>query len=112
MRRLVRALVVVANAWLAGGCAGSADRVTVPSPSGPTGQAGSAPAADACDHSRAEWAIGQHATDALLEKARQAAGARTARFLKPGQSITMEYLASRLNLELDQKDVVRTVRCG
>jgi hypothetical protein len=48
----------------------------------------------------------------LLERARVAANATVARFLVPNQPITMEYSAWRLNLELDDKNFVRSARCG
>jgi hypothetical protein len=35
-----------------------------------------------------------------------------ARLLPRGQPITTEYLAGRLNLEMDDKRVVVAVRCG
>jgi hypothetical protein len=35
-----------------------------------------------------------------------------ARFPRPTEPVTMEYLGSRLNLGLDAKDIVRTVVCG
>jgi hypothetical protein len=71
------------------------------------------PAATAsCDPAKAQWAIGERATPELLEQARVAAAAGSARYLRPNEPVTMEYLASRLNLVLDVKDVVRTVGCG
>jgi hypothetical protein len=102
-------LVGFAAAWL-GACAASTGSVA--GPSTPAQRDTVESVRDACDSTKAQWAIGEQATDALLDRARQAAGARSARFLRPGQSITLEYLDSRLNLELDGKDVVRTVRCG
>jgi hypothetical protein len=66
----------------------------------------------ACDASKAFWVVGRAASDQLLEQAREAAGAGLARFLRPNQPITMEYLASRLNLRLDHLDIVRSVSCG
>ena len=65
-----------------------------------------------CDSAKASWAVGKAASPALLEQARQASGARLARFLRPNQPITLEFLASRLNLRLDDRDVVRSVSCG
>jgi hypothetical protein len=70
------------------------------------------PSTSSCDSTKAEWAIGQRASDELLERARVAAGAGSARFLRPNQPITMEYLGSRLNLGLDARDVVYSVVCG
>lgn len=57
-------------------------------------------------------AMGKAGTDALLEQARIDAGAKTARYLKPGQAITKEYMGDRLNLEVDASNVVIAVRCG
>jgi hypothetical protein len=94
---------------LSAACSGSADRVTMPSPIGPPNgsqQPGS------CDASQVQWAIGEPAGGDLLERARLAAGAGTARFLRPNQPITMEYLGSRLNLTLDDRDIVRSLYCG
>ena len=66
----------------------------------------------ACNAEQAEWAVGQIADEDLLARARDAAGARTARFLRPDEAITLEYLGSRLNLELDEYETVISVRCG
>lgn len=68
--------------------------------------------ASACDASAAEWAIGQVADDELLARARDDAGAETARFLRPNEAVTLEYVDSRLNLELDEYETVISVRCG
>lgn len=65
-----------------------------------------------CDHTKVQWAISERASDELLERARIAAGAGSARFLRPNQPITMEYLGSRLNLGLDERDIVRAAVCG
>jgi hypothetical protein len=59
-----------------------------------------------------QWTVGQPASDDLLERARAAAGAKSARFLRPNQPVTLEYLGSRLNLGLDARDIVRSVACG
>jgi hypothetical protein len=65
-----------------------------------------------CVAAEARWAIGERASTDLLERARVAAQAAVARFLRPNQPITTEYLGSRLNLHLDERDVVRAVSCG
>jgi hypothetical protein len=117
MRRHASPLIsipaIMAATWLAGACAGAGGPVTRPSPPGSEDPVGTAPElAEACDHTKVRWTIGERASPELLEKAQQAAGARTARFLRPGQMITMEYVASRLNLELDEQGNVQRVRCG
>lgn len=68
--------------------------------------------AAACDDSQAQWAIGKKVTDAEVDQARKDSGAQTARTLKPDQAVTMEFLANRLNLTLDEAGLVTAVRCG
>lgn len=112
----------LAAALLTSGCDGTNNTVA-PTEAGrvePPGQPGNGsteakepPATSrSCNVEGARWAIGQRASDDLLERARVAAGARVARFLEQGQPITMEFLAARLNLELDKARVVVGVRCG
>jgi hypothetical protein len=72
----------------------------------------SPPTSGSCDGSKAEWAIGERASNELLERARIAAGAGSARFVRPNEPVTTEYLGSRLNLGLDTQEIVRSVVCG
>jgi len=65
-----------------------------------------------CDADAAAAAIGQAASADVVEQARTAAGAKTARVLKPGQIVTMEYLAGRLNVHVDDANVVTELTCG
>ncbi len=60
---------------------------------------------------RAAWSARSRGAD-VVEKARMAAGAEIARTLKPGQMVTMEYHASRLNIDVDANNVITNVRCG
>jgi Peptidase inhibitor I78 family len=48
----------------------------------------------------------------VLERARVDAGAQLARFLRPNQPVTTEYSGSRVNLNLDARDIVRSVVCS
>jgi MoxR-like ATPase len=70
------------------------------------------PVSDSCDAAKAQFAIGQRASSDLLERARVAAQARSARFLRPNDRITLEFLGSRLNLILNDQDVVHSATCG
>ena len=70
------------------------------------------PAAGTCNANQAQFAVGERASDNLLERSKTAAGASVARYLRPNQPVTLEYLATRLNLKLDEKDVVASVTCG
>lgn len=60
----------------------------------------------------AQWAVGRPASAALLERARVDATASVARFIRPNEAVTLEYSPARLNLYLDQRDIVRGVACG
>jgi hypothetical protein len=81
------------------------------SPSG-SDSADRPPASRTCDATKVQFAVGSRESDELLERARVAAQASVARFLRPNQPITMEYLASRLNLNLDARGIVSSASCG
>jgi len=88
---------------LAAGCAG-VNEPTV----GPTG----APRGGTCDAKPAQSAVGQNSTAKVVEAARVRSGAMMARILRPGQMITKEFDAQRLNLEVDANGRIVAVRCG
>ena len=48
----------------------------------------------------------------MVEAARKDAGADRVRTLRPGQAVTMEYLAGRLNLYLDASGNIERIACG
>ncbi|GAA4857274.1 I78 family peptidase inhibitor [Luteimonas vadosa] len=70
------------------------------------------PPMTSCNADAARVVIGRTASEDVVEQARRAAGARVARTLKPGQVVTMEYHPSRLNIDVDDDNVVVNVRCG
>jgi hypothetical protein len=70
------------------------------------------PATGTCVAERAQGAVGQPASRTLLERARVEATATVARFIRPNEAITMEFSPGRLNLYLDERDIVRSVVCG
>lgn len=65
-----------------------------------------------CDAAPAQAFVGQIATASLAADAQQRSGARTVRWLRPGQMVTMEFLADRLNIEVDAENRVIAIRCG
>jgi hypothetical protein len=118
---------VLFAALVVSGCSGAGESRT--SPTSPSGQqnAGSSggatrppqpprpdppPLTGTCVASQAQGAVGERASAALLERARLAATASLARFIRPNEAITMEYSPARLNLYLDERDIVRSVVCG
>ena len=72
----------------------------------------SQPTGKTCDAGSLQSQIGQKATQSVLEDLRTRSGATTARILRPGQLVTMEYNDTRLNLIVDDKDVMTAIRCG
>ena len=68
--------------------------------------------AAACDTVQAQWLVGKVPTEAEVEQARSDSGAEVVRTLKPGQVVTMEFNASRLNIDVDDAGTVISVRCG
>lgn len=86
-----------------------------PAASEPTASAPAAPATPVqpgCNADAARSVVGQVATGEVVEQARSAAGAETARTLKPGQMVTMEFNPSRLNIDVDAGNTITNVRCG
>lgn len=96
---------VTAAALLLAGCAGTNTL---------NASSGSASGGDVqpCDAEKAESAVGQRANSGLVEQYRRLANAKTARPLRPHDVMTMEYDPTRLNLRLDDNDVVISVNCS
>src|SRR5262245_50811204 len=109
-RTILLASLFIASSSLVIACQGSDNDATSPTPvvsaseaadRGPAPTRPEPPTSGTCDAASARFAIGSRASDALLERARVAAQAAVARFLRPNQPVTMEFLASRLNLNLN-----------
>ena len=66
----------------------------------------------ACDAAGTESLVGRPASAELAAEAQQRSGARTVRWLQPGQIVTMEYRAGRLNIHLDARNRVESFACG
>jgi hypothetical protein len=66
----------------------------------------------ACDATRVQAMLGQPATQALGAEAVRASGARTMRWIRPGDAVTMDYRTDRLNVHLDEANKVVRVVCG
>ena len=125
-RSVLSVSLLVVGLWSAG-CAGNTgprESPTTPSPDQNAGSPEGAtrppqspspvppPPRGTCVADKAKWAIGERATRSLLERARVDATASIARFIRPNESITLEYSGARLNLYLNERDVVHGVVCG
>lgn len=65
-----------------------------------------------CDAGKAQSYIGKSATSDIAEAARKSAGAELVRWLRPGMAVTMEYRMGRLNITIDEKNVITSINCG
>ena len=101
-------MACLAAAVLAGCAAPVGQRATVVEPQWQT----PGPRGGACDAAPAQGFLGQAGTASVIEKARIASGAAMARVLHPNQPTTMEFNHERLNLVLDGKGRIASVRCG
>lgn len=110
MAGTARAALLTAMLMALSACATPKSEAGTPAPA--PAPAEPQPTASACDADAARGVIGQVATAERVEEARLAAGAQVARTLEPGQMVTMEYHPSRLNLDVDEANVVTQVRCG
>lgn len=78
----------------------------------------SQPAADAvasggtCNAEPAQSHVGKPATDANVEAAFTASGAKTMRSIKPGQAVTMDYREDRVNVYQDASGNIERIGCG
>lgn len=65
-----------------------------------------------CSSDAVSALIGKPASAALLEQARERAGAEMARQIGPDDIVTLDYQSQRLNLHVDQAGMVRSASCG
>ncbi len=56
--------------------------------------------------------VGRAATTELGAEAMRSANARTIRWIRPGDAVTMDYRTDRLNIDLDAANRVTGFRCG
>lgn len=65
-----------------------------------------------CNNSGLGRFVGQPATSEVGAEMLRASGARTIRWVRPGQAITMEFSAERLTVHLDANGRVESASCG
>ncbi len=100
---------------LLAGCS-SADKPAAPAAAAPAAEQSASAAAPSlsgtCDSAAVASLVGKTANVALVEQAKRQSGAETARVLRPHQPITMDYNSRRLNIDVDETDVVKQFTCG
>jgi hypothetical protein len=68
--------------------------------------------AGTCSAEAAGSLVGKPYSAGAIEQARVASGSKAVRVIRPGMAVTMDYRIDRLNVDLDEKDVVTRVHCG
>lgn len=66
----------------------------------------------ACDTTALAALVGKPFTPALEADARARAKPRTVRAIRPGMAVTMDFRPDRLNIDIDEKNMVAGFRCG
>lgn len=65
-----------------------------------------------CATTRLGGLVGQIASTAVGTEAMRGANARTIRWIRPGDMVTMDYRTDRLNIDLDASNRITGFRCG
>jgi hypothetical protein len=74
-----------------------------PPPQGATGE---------CSAEAARDLVGQPGTADLAAEAQRRTHLRTVRWIRPGEAVTMDYRADRLDISLDDDGKVARIACG
>lgn len=101
---MIRSAFAVAALAAAAGCTAPVP-LAEPQPAAPA-------APGQCRAEAVQSLVGQRLSSVLMEEVRKTSGAGSARVLRPGQAITMEFNPSRVNVEINRRDVVTAIRCG
>ncbi len=65
-----------------------------------------------CKADAARSLIGKERSEAVGADARRLTGARTIRWIRPGDAVSMDYRTDRLNIHLDGRGRVERIDCG
>jgi ABC-type uncharacterized transport system auxiliary subunit len=65
-----------------------------------------------CNVEQVHGVLGQTASSELIEQVQQQANAKTLRVLAPGDAATMDYNPQRLNIDIDESEVIIRLTCG
>ena len=65
-----------------------------------------------CVAEPARWAIGQAPTAEVVERIRVDTGSAAVRVIHPGDVITMDYNALRVNVKVNERNAIIGISCG
>jgi hypothetical protein len=68
--------------------------------------------ASSCGTEKVARFIGAMATPAVRKAIESAAGRAPVRWIAPGQAITLDFSLARLNIMVDERNKIATMRCG
>ncbi|KGM53408.1 hypothetical protein N799_07450 [Lysobacter arseniciresistens ZS79] len=68
--------------------------------------------ATTCVAEDASSAVGRAATPEVVERARIESHSNDVRVIEPGQAVTMDYRADRLNIDVNERGAITGLRCG
>lgn len=100
-----------------GACTTPGETVDAPAAPPPPADGTSTPAEPdpfqrACDAAGTSVLVGRPASTGVGAEALRLSGARTLRWIRPGDAVTMDFRTDRANVELDAGGRVTRVRCG
>ena len=65
-----------------------------------------------CVAEAASWAIGQGVTDQVIERIRIDSHSDSARVIRPGQAVTLDFRHDRVNVKLNERNAIVGISCG
>ncbi|MCK0745492.1 I78 family peptidase inhibitor [Chromohalobacter nigrandesensis] len=99
------ALSGVMAVFLLAGCAGSSTPDEAPPPPSMSQD-------DACGAKALNDYVGQRADGETVGQLETDSAVERVRVIRPGQAVTMDYRADRLNVKLDDEDTIVELTCG
>ena len=97
---------------LLGGCASDSNVPPASAGEAETVETGGMNGIGICNAERVQSLIGQPISPRILQQSAYLSGARTVRALRPDQVVTQEYSSQRLNLRVDDKNIITSISCG
>ncbi len=68
--------------------------------------------ADSCDTSALAKLVGKPFSASVEADAKKQSGLTNVRVIRPGMAVTMDFRPDRLNIDIDEKNIVTGFRCG
>ena len=104
---MIRILLPVCAALVLSACVTPAPMPSSGMPAEPPPRVGGT-----CNAEAARYAIGKAATEDVVDRARVDSGSALVRVIRPGMAVTMDFRADRLNLDVNDRNAIGSVRCG